>query len=750
MSLFHTQLFLRVVFRYREIYMLKIITLGIAFACSSLILAFSINEFGFDRFHENYREIFRVLEKNGNETHTGNRLSNQIPLSVFESLTAVPTDSLIVARVKLMTGINILCDGKPIANSTFYAADPQIADVFSFHIIHGSLTEYRRNERTLLISSSRANQYFGKTNAVGIKVQLFAFGDTANYRVAAVYRDLPENSHEDFHTFLHFDSTSIETLNFNHSETAVYGRINSRTTGQLPEPLLTTDNVSYRAQPISEIYFGPRVLGEATTHGDQYSIIILLCIVALILFLALTSYVNLTTLTLPSRAKELAVKKLAGTSQTQLVLSFLKESFFLVALAVLLSIVLILSMSSWIRESLSIDVISLFLQDTVLSLTILTALSFIVGIAPVFLTLRFTRATPIRLLSSETITFPRLKQSIIFLQLGISIFLIVASIVIRRQITYSLLKEPGRNHDQIIYVSYPEDLTNEGLVSLRNNWRKINANVIDVMATSQLPDQVSSKELNSPFYFMQVDRGFKDFFDLKMVNGNWFDVNDGDSVMVVNESGSKVTDLKDSNVIGVFKDISAEFNLPERPVKIFSSSHFNYNFLCIRVLEVDIRRTVAFFSRYFQEWTGSGTVTFLNKRFEDWLTYQDKLNRLSAALAIVSGLLSCCAIYGLSISIVRDKLKQIAIHKLLGASNMKLTQLLIKEFARQTLWAIVVFGPLTYIVLTELLRSFVYTTSFEWTDSLVPLAYCATVITLLCTFQTLRLNREDLSSALKS
>src|SRR5688572_7923501 len=114
MSLFHTQLFLRVIFRYREIYMLKIITLGIAFACSSLILAFSINELGFDRFHENYREIFRVLEKNGNETHTGNRLSNQIPLSVFESLTAVPTDSLIVARVKLMTGINILCDGKPI------------------------------------------------------------------------------------------------------------------------------------------------------------------------------------------------------------------------------------------------------------------------------------------------------------------------------------------------------------------------------------------------------------------------------------------------------------------------------------------------------------------------------------------------------------------------------------------------------------------------------------------------------------
>jgi putative ABC transport system permease protein len=103
----------------------------------------------------------------------------------------------------------------------------------------------------------------------------------------------------------------------------------------------------------------------------------------------------------------------------------------------------------------------------------------------------------------------------------------------------------------------------------------------------------------------------------------------------------------------------------------------------------------------------------------------------------------------LSISIVRDKLKQIAIHKLLGASTISLTRLLVKEFANQTLWAILVFGPVTYIILTELLRTFVYATSFKWTDPLVPLAYCATVITLLCTFQTLSLNREDLSSALK-
>jgi putative ABC transport system permease protein len=744
---FQTRLFLRVIFRNREVYFLKIITLGIAFACSTLILVFSINEFGYDRFHKNYRQVFRVLQRNNSESYNRNRLSSQIPITVFQSL---KSDPLIVARIKFLNGVNVFAGDRHIRNSSAHAADPEIGDIFSFDVIHGALNEFRENKGTLIISSSRANQYFGTTNAVGRNLQLFAFADTINYKVVAVYQDFPENSHEEFQMFLHFDSASIETLNFNYAESCIYGRqTNTGTIEQSTQSFMTIGDLSYRTQPISEIYFGPRVLGEDAMHGDEYSIIILLCIVVLILFLALTSFINLTTLTLPNRAKEIAVKKLAGTSQGQLVFSFVKESFFLVGLALVLSIALILSTSSWINEILSINVIDLFLQDTGFTVTILAGLCLVVGASPVFLTLRFTRATPIRLLSAETITFPRLKRSIIFLQLGISIFLIVASMVIRRQIAYSLLKEPGRNHDQIIYVSYPEDLTNEGLISLRNNWKKINANVIDVMATSQLPDQVSSKELNSPFYFMQVDRGFKDFFGLEMVEGNWFDVNDGDSVVVVNESGNKITNSQSPNVVGVFKDIGAQFNLPERPVKIFSSSHFNYNFLCIRVLEVDIRRTVAFFSRYFQEWTGSGTVTFLNKRFEEWLNYQDKLNRLSAVLAIVSGILSCCAIYGLSISIVRDKLKQIAIHKLLGASTISLTRLLVKEFASQTLWAILVFGPVTYIILTELLRTFVYATSFKWTDPLVPLAYCATVITLLCTFQTLSLNREDLSSALK-
>lgn len=749
---FHTRLFLRIIAKSREAYFLKIITLAIAFACATLILLFAISEFGYDKFHREYDLVFRVLQRNNSESYIGNRFSNKIPFDVFNALKSINSDSLITSRVKLLDKVDVLAGDHLFNDSKLYAADPDISNIFSFDILNGSLIEFQEKERTVILSSSVSKKYFGTNQSQGKKIQISTLGDTLLFTVAAVYKDYPHNSHEEFNSFIRFDSSSLRSLNFNPRNAGIYGKLlggNKSSVESILSKLDQSNDLTYRVQPISEIYFGPRVAGEDSKHGDQYSIIILICVTALILFLSLTSFVNLTTLTLPYRSKELAIKKLAGTTQASLTINFAKESVLVVGMSLILGVLILAFISSWIKTILSVDIVSLFLQGDLQLVLILIVLFLIIAIAPLFMTLRFTRATPNRLLSTETITFPRFKRTIMFLQLGISIFLIVASMVIKRQINYSLLKEPGRNYDQIVYVNYPKDLTNEGLASMRLAWKKINANVVDLMATSQLPDRVSSKELNSEFYFVSVDRGFKDFFELEMVRGNWFKVNDGDSIIVVNEQGNARLNNNSGNVIGVFKDLSGQFNQPEKPLKINVASYLNYNYLCIRILEVDIRRTVQFLEKYFEQDGQKATVSFLNKRFEEWLKYQDKLNALSEILAVISGLLSCFAIYGLSISIVRDKLKQIAIHKLCGASIFSLTRLLVKEFASQMLMAILIFGPLTYIIIKEMLRNFVFTTKFNWLDPIVPLAYCLVVIILLCGFQTLSLNREDLSSALK-
>src|SRR5690349_10954166 len=102
MSLFPSKLFLRIAYKNREAYLLKIITLSITLACAILITLFSLNEFGFDRFHHDSHAVFRVLQHNNAAAYSGNRLSNNIPSNVFLSIQSHSKDSVRSSRVKIM------------------------------------------------------------------------------------------------------------------------------------------------------------------------------------------------------------------------------------------------------------------------------------------------------------------------------------------------------------------------------------------------------------------------------------------------------------------------------------------------------------------------------------------------------------------------------------------------------------------------------------------------------------------------
>jgi putative ABC transport system permease protein len=633
-----------------------------------------------------------------------------------------------------------------------HAADTSIADIFSFNIVDGAADTFKKQVRTVLISASVASQYFGDAGVAGKRIQLFTLGDTITYTVAAVFVDFPHNTHEPFNIFIGYDSAALETLKFNAGDMGVYGRITkgsvargeaaiNRSVAALP--------ITYRLQPLPQIYFGPAVAGEDVRHGDAYSISILCCITALIFFLALTGFMNLTTLTLPYRAKEIAIKKLAGTSGMALVWVFGRESLAVVSVSFVLGVALLVVGAPWVSPILSLDVVALLLRGDALLLLIMATLFVLLGLAPLAMVTRFTAATPSRLLGTEAITFPRFKRVITLLQLGISLFLIVASMVVRRQVTYSLLKEPGRNHDQVVYLRYPEGLTSLGLRTMRNNWQRTHPNIVDVIATSQLPYDISSKSLEAGYYRMAVEPAYKDFFRLEMVEGRWFKVNDGDSLAVVNEAARLLPGYTSTNVIGVIKDMNGQFNMPEKPVRMNVAPYYNYNFLCVRILEVDIRRTVNYLSATFSSAGRPAAISFLNKRFEGWLAYQDRLNALSQTLALISALLSALAIYGLSVSLVRDKLKKIALHKMYGATSLHVTGLLMMEFARPMLVALLIFTPITFIVISELLRNFVYHTQFTWLDPFIPLAYCGLVIAGLCGYQARSLDRRNLTGVLK-
>lgn len=736
--------------RNREAYALKIAALSIAFATSIAIILFSLHEFGYDRFHNNADEVFRVIQKNVDEKYTGNRLSAKIPAGIVDALKdSRYHDSLTISRVKIMHGVSVFFKHETLLDRTVHAVDQNIHQVFSLHILDGNIKNFHvQDESRAIVSSKFAEKHWGTSKIAGKDFMLQTFDDTLHVSIAAVFTGFPENSHEQFDILISFNDAAIETLHFNPAETGVYGR---KLQGNLEHYKFSddTNKKSYHLQPLTKIYFGPRILGEAAQHGDHYSVIILICITLLISFLALTTFINLTTITLPYRSKELAVKKLAGTSPEKLVLGFIKESSALVSISLLTGLVILLSTDRFIESVLGFRITPMIISFDLKFVLIVVVLFTILMVSPIFMTLRFVKASPNRLLSTDTITFPTLKRYITFIQLGISIFLMIASVVVRRQINYSLVKEPGQNHDQIVYLNSPSGITNEGVNALRNGWKKYNPNILDVMAVSQLPDRVSSRALDSKLYQLTVDQGFRDFFDLPMKEGYWFGPNSADSSIVINRIAKVNLPQVHTSILGVIEDINGLFNEPERPTLIKRGNDYDYNWLCVRVLEVDIRRTVLRLSEQFSTGTEMANVNYLNEHFKSWIDYQDRLNRLSAILTLIAAALSCCTIYGLSASLIRDKLKQIAVHRLFGANTLNITALLVLDFARQLAIALIVFLPLSYIVLNELLRTFVYSTHLSWLDPVYPLVYCVCAIVAICAFQAWNLKRTSFIEALK-
>src|SRR5688572_20206239 len=398
----YLRLFLRIVNRNRDVYLLKILTLSVAFACAIVVSLFVFNEFGYDNFHSNSDSVFRVLQKNNTEGFIGNRYSNQIHTKVVNSLTSKFRDSLTLSAVKVMDGLSIIARNKTWHAQKLHSADPSIISIFTFDVAEGDLSNFSNARPCVILTASASIQYFGSPSSVGKTLSIAAIEDTIEVAVAAVFNDFPSNSHEDFSGFIVHDSSTISALNFDPSRSGVYGRVNAQRLPHFQESIdvhLNDQSMSYILQPIADIYFGPRVIGEDAKHGDSYSIYILLCITSLILFLAVTGFVNLTTLTVPHRSKELAIKKIAGMNQLGLLSAFAKESLLIVFISFIIGIITLFCLKEWIQPILSMDIVSVFrtINLELILLTIFLLLLF--GLSPLLITSRFTRATPSRLLS---------------------------------------------------------------------------------------------------------------------------------------------------------------------------------------------------------------------------------------------------------------------------------------------------------------------------------------------------------------
>jgi putative ABC transport system permease protein len=736
-------LLLRQVLEQPGIYSLKLISLAIGFACAILVISFASGEF---TVNEGQSEgTFRVLRRNESPTYDRMRLSDRIPAKVLNILQSFGPDTLVSSRVKVLEQISAYADGRSLSAYTIHAVEPSIRDVFDFDWIHGGMPS-RLNGPAVLLSETASQKLFGTKESGGRQFGIATVQDTLDVYVAGVFRDW-KNSHEDFNVILISTSQHIRALGYDAGDFGIYGRLMNNipldTIGAISTGRASEKDIAYRFQSLEDIHFGPRVMGESARHGDSYSVWILICISGLITLLAITNYANLTTLTLPARSTEFAISKVAGAQSFIVGLRLVQESIAMLIAALLLGAGLLALSLPLLDTYFSIDIGVWLTNADWLSISLLLLVFVATLCAPLYPVIVFASAGPRRLLSADVISFPKFKRFITTLQLGVSLSLIVAGLVIERQIDRSLIKEPGRNHEQVVYLRFPKDITR--LDEIKNSWKRYNPNIVDVTASSQLPNNLQSKDPTGLFHKISIEHDFFSFFGIDLSEGRAFRVNDQDSIMT-NRAGLKV-DLG-AKPIGVVENFASKFNQPESPLLIKQAT--DYSFLFIRILEVNIRDTMDYLVRFFAMITPDDIkLTFLDRHYLDILRYENTLNGLSRLLTTIGVAMACCAIFALSLSRLNDNLKQIAIRRTFGATQYNIVMLMSREFAEELLAAVLFFGPITFLLLREWLKNFVYAAHMQWTDALLGLLACLIIIVITNSTLILNLGKSATSRALR-
>jgi putative ABC transport system permease protein len=494
------------------------------------------------------------------------------------------------------------------------------------------------------------------------------------------------------------------------------------------------------------------VTGESVTHGDAYSIQVLIGITAVIFLLALANFIVLSMMTLPGRSKEFAIKKVAGATGGSLVMTLMVEYLLINLVSFLLAVALLALVFPWIESGIHIDLRTLVFRHYLMLIEMMLLVILANAVLPLTIAFRFTRPAPGKLLGADTLTFPVLKKWITTIQLGICFGLLISTFIIRKQVSRSLLKEPGRNHDQVVVVRYPRALTDTKYNSMKKEFQALHPNVVGIIAVSHLLGDIQHKALHAENFTLYADRDLASFFRLRVISGHWFTDYDPSINYLVNETmQQRKIKIARGTQIGVLENFNRRFNQPEKPVLITLGSSQEFNFILVRVYEVDIRKTIGFLSRYFGQFGSEyATVHFMDKRFDRWIRYEDQLSAISGLLVTVSVVITCLAAYSLSLSQARDKTKTIAIHKMFGATISHVALLLTRSMLSLQLLALTIFLPVTYLLMQEWLRHFVYAAHLEILDVLIAFGFDLAIIVLTCSAQASRLNRVRLTDAVKA
>jgi putative ABC transport system permease protein len=766
--------------KHRFYTVINVAGLSVGIAGCLVILLFVVNELGYDRFHAKGDRIYRLnteIKFGSNHIHlaTGYPVMAELFRQNYPEIESVVRfrdwGHRYVHRpdVAEKTEENVIW-----ADSTFF-------DVFSVPVLEGNGHAALRQPNTIAISKAMADKYFPGSSALG---QSFLVDDI-NYSVSAVYATIPANSHfhfdilrsmagldeiksltliggSDFHVYVLLRSgASIRALQAKfpafvqrYVMPQIVDAVGSDPTYEKFEA--AGNRWVYTFTPLRDIHLYSSLLGEFEANGSIAYVYLFSSIAIFILIIACINFMNLSTARSANRAREVGVRKVLGSQRQQLVKQFLSESFAVTLFSFLIALVIAYLFLPVFNTLAGKQLVLPLSQGWFYGLLLITAMgvALLAGLYPAFFLSAFKPVSVLKGKLSEGLKSGRVRSGLVIFQFVISIFLIIATITVNRQLHYIQTRRLGFDKDQLVLVkqafllgnnltafknemlrnSSVRSATVSGYLPVDGTWRSSDT----FWNGSGVPTQVNLKEMVN-MQSWRVDLEYLSTLKMKMKLGRWFsaDFPSDSSAIILNETamhrfnlegdpvGKKVSRFGGNNpdgspdktkintltVIGVVEDFHFE-SLRDNIGPLSFQLQKSDGCIAFRFEGASASGVIAALESTWKKLAPGSPLrySFLDQDFGRMYASEQKLGEIFSIFATLAIFIACLGLFALTAFTAEQRTKEIGIRKALGATVNSIVLLLSKDFGRLIIIAFVVAVPFAVYAVNQWLAGYAYRT----------------------------------------
>ncbi|WP_343689507.1 ABC transporter permease [Chitinophaga sp.] len=749
--------------RQQVITVINILGLAIGMACCMLIVLFVRNEYGFDNFHPNGNNIYRVTNSFTKAGETNYGSNTQWPVAPY--LKNEISDIKASVRIMNMGTALYTFQDKQYVDPVAYA-DAGFFTLFNFPLVKGNAATALQDPYTMVVTEKIAKKYFGNNDPIG---KILKVDNQFDCRITAVAKDLPLNtdigkdivlSYATFEQLVKKDGSSMEQwYNFNDNTTFIQladGVSLHKMETQLQG--FTDRHVKAIAsslgevfgldlQPLANIHLHP--YGDKNKQDNAYLLYIYIVIAIVIILIACFNFMNLITARANERAIEVGVRKVMGSERRQLVIQFMSEAVLLTTISFVLAILLALLFMPWF-DKITGKEFELFTWSNLPFLGYLFAMSIVVGLlSGSYPALYLSGFLPVAVLKGGFKTAGSrvwIRKTLVIAQFSIAIILIVATIVVYSQLRYWQNKYLGFDKERLVTVNISSESAKKAAKVIKEELLRQQGIQQVTMSNTAMGRYVGAvnpvvKEGDSEDKSIVTSVIIGDFdllktLDIKLTKGRDFSTGfatDSNNSFIVNEAMVKAMNMHDpigqrikwlpgfterkGEIIGVAKDFNySTLTNPVSPA-IYIVQDGGFSVMSIRLSKGgDLTKQVADIEKVWKKYVTDYPLSysFVADDLARQYINQDRLASLFGTFSMLAIVIACMGLFGLSILIARQRTKEIGIRKVLGASTTNITRLLSQDFMQLVLIALLIAVPVSWYLMNQWLQDFAYRIDVEW------------------------------------